>query len=491
MAFIAKNPLMMPEVKSSPSVPQTGTRGLYAGEDGWYEIDSNGRTKKITGAEGTGDLGRVYKYEMSCTWSLLQFGLIENYVEYPFEVGMVFNIEGDDVIPPEYSENGNEIKVLAGDNIAIASIIDNKPKFDKLSATVDLSNYVTKDEFNAKVSSVYKYKGTAPWNMLYYGFILGGFTDQFEIGDVWNIDEDAVLPAEYSNDGKEHIIVSGDNIAVVYKDANGIPKFDKLAGTIDLSNYVTKDEIADIDTGSKMVILSNTMTKDEIVSAINDAEKGTRFDIRSNLDLYDVNITFPEESVVYSSTGKKNISFGYSGESLNTDYYWQDSWYLSFGKFSKIYDLSVYFSDNATANVGVNFGEGCEVANCYFSGYEPCSWSSNCTFVNCSFGYYIYSLSIGGSYIKCHFDYTNEWSEGVDCSAVSLIDCSSTQFKINPQNGSKLIAKIKALNPDMNIIDAEGNEARGLYVTTDDIGDIESALDNIIAIQNSLIGGDV
>ena len=238
------------------------------------------------------------------------------------------------------------------------------------------------------------------------------------------------------------------------------------------------------------VILSNTMTKEEVVSAINNAPKGTRFDVQSHLDLYDVNITFPEESVIYSSTGKKNISFGYSDESLNTDYYWQDSWYLSFGKFSKIYDLSVYFSDNATANVGVNFGEGCEVTNCYFSGYEPCSWSSNCTFVNCSFGYHIYSLSIGGSYIKCHFDYTNEWSDGIDCSAVSLIDCSSTQFKINPQNGSKLIAKVKALNPDMNIIDTEGNEVRGLYVTADDLGDIESALDSIIAIQNSLIGGD-
>ena len=142
MAFIAKNPLTMPEVKSAPPVPPAGTRGIYAGEDGWYEIDSNGRTKKISGAESTGDLGRVYKYEMSCTWSLLQHGLIENDVSYPFEAGMVFNIEEDDIIPPEYTESGNAIEVLEGDNIAIASIIDGKPKFDKLSATIILQDYL-------------------------------------------------------------------------------------------------------------------------------------------------------------------------------------------------------------------------------------------------------------------------------------------------------------------------------------------------------------
>lgn len=99
-----------------------------------------------SGGGGSADSGRVYKYEMSCTWTMLRFGLIESDIDYPFEVGMVFNIEEDDVIPPEYTESGDAIKVLSGDNIAIAAIIDNKPKFDKLSASVDLSNYVTKDD---------------------------------------------------------------------------------------------------------------------------------------------------------------------------------------------------------------------------------------------------------------------------------------------------------------------------------------------------------
>ena len=47
MSFIAKNPLTIPEVNSSPSVPPTGTRGFVAGKDGWYDIDSLGEMRKI------------------------------------------------------------------------------------------------------------------------------------------------------------------------------------------------------------------------------------------------------------------------------------------------------------------------------------------------------------------------------------------------------------------------------------------------------------
>lgn len=47
MSFIAKNPLIIPEVKSSPSVPKTGTRGIFAGKDGWYDVDSNNNAKRI------------------------------------------------------------------------------------------------------------------------------------------------------------------------------------------------------------------------------------------------------------------------------------------------------------------------------------------------------------------------------------------------------------------------------------------------------------
>lgn len=51
MSFIAKNPLTIPEVESSPPVPKSGTRGLFAGKDGWYEVDSDNNIKRIASVE--------------------------------------------------------------------------------------------------------------------------------------------------------------------------------------------------------------------------------------------------------------------------------------------------------------------------------------------------------------------------------------------------------------------------------------------------------
>ena len=47
MSFIAKNPLILPEVENSPTVPQMGTRGIFVSKDGWHDIDSNGRESKF------------------------------------------------------------------------------------------------------------------------------------------------------------------------------------------------------------------------------------------------------------------------------------------------------------------------------------------------------------------------------------------------------------------------------------------------------------
>lgn len=47
MTYIAKSPLEMVTLSENKDVPIEGTRGLYAKEDGWYDVDSNGETKKI------------------------------------------------------------------------------------------------------------------------------------------------------------------------------------------------------------------------------------------------------------------------------------------------------------------------------------------------------------------------------------------------------------------------------------------------------------
>lgn len=47
MSFIPKNPLIMPEVESPSSTPPKGTRGIFAKQDGWYAINSDGTIQKI------------------------------------------------------------------------------------------------------------------------------------------------------------------------------------------------------------------------------------------------------------------------------------------------------------------------------------------------------------------------------------------------------------------------------------------------------------
>ena len=47
MSFIAKNPLTIPKVSKAPSAPIQGARGLFAKEDGWYDIDDSGNERKI------------------------------------------------------------------------------------------------------------------------------------------------------------------------------------------------------------------------------------------------------------------------------------------------------------------------------------------------------------------------------------------------------------------------------------------------------------
>ena len=46
MPFIAKNPLIIPKINHTPSVP-SGTRGIFVGEDGWYAVDENGKVDKV------------------------------------------------------------------------------------------------------------------------------------------------------------------------------------------------------------------------------------------------------------------------------------------------------------------------------------------------------------------------------------------------------------------------------------------------------------
>ena len=61
MSFIAKNPLTIPEIESPPSVPPVGTRAIFAGRDGWYDMDSNNKTRKLATSDDIDNLANIYQ----------------------------------------------------------------------------------------------------------------------------------------------------------------------------------------------------------------------------------------------------------------------------------------------------------------------------------------------------------------------------------------------------------------------------------------------
>ena len=83
MSFIAKNPLILPEIEHTPSVPN-GTRGLFAKKDGWYEIDSDGNIRKIATYDDIASLADIYQKKFA---TINIKGGIDNWVAEDIEDG--------------------------------------------------------------------------------------------------------------------------------------------------------------------------------------------------------------------------------------------------------------------------------------------------------------------------------------------------------------------------------------------------------------------
>lgn len=159
MSFIPKNPLTIPEITSPPSPPDPGKRGLFAKEDGWYEIDSNNKVTKITGGGGSEiekkALSNGYKYYgdagiIPSDQDLFSFDVNVNTktatLKRPDGIDMYtqLDLDGDIVIPYEYKiENGD----LAG--IYKVTKIGNAAFYWSNITSVHIPNTITEIEANA------------------------------------------------------------------------------------------------------------------------------------------------------------------------------------------------------------------------------------------------------------------------------------------------------------------------------------------------------
>ena len=125
MSFIAKNPLSLPEIKNTPSTP-SGTRGLFAKEDGFYEVDSFGEESKIStnvdranSYKYYGDAGIIpsdqdlFNFEIDKTNKTAK--IVGEYQE--FDGYIPAELSGDIVIPYEY-------RIVAGDAAGVYKVTE-------------------------------------------------------------------------------------------------------------------------------------------------------------------------------------------------------------------------------------------------------------------------------------------------------------------------------------------------------------------------------
>ena len=129
MSFIAKNPLIMPEVETPSSTPPVGTRGLFAGKDGLYNIDSSGKINKLDiPADFKQDDETKADYIKNKPFNVGESGaLLLNDAKDSEDIAIA--VGGELVIAEDVSQKAGR---WATDGIMIAVRPENKAMFDSL-----------------------------------------------------------------------------------------------------------------------------------------------------------------------------------------------------------------------------------------------------------------------------------------------------------------------------------------------------------------------
>lgn len=111
MSFIAKNPLTVPEVDNSPSVPKPGTRGLFAGKDGWYDVDSSGNITKLgSNGESSDSVDKeIFTMSMTIKGDIITSDKTYAEVKEAYDNGLAIylNLNGDLLFPVVRFDNSN------------------------------------------------------------------------------------------------------------------------------------------------------------------------------------------------------------------------------------------------------------------------------------------------------------------------------------------------------------------------------------------------
>ena len=196
-----------------------------------------------------------------------------------------------DTTSPAYIKNRPSVYTKTETN----SLLDAKADKATTIAGYGITDAYTKDEVDAKVASVYHYKGTVS---AYADLPASGQ----EVGDVWNIET-----ADSS-----HGIKAGDNVAWTGSE------WDALAGEIDLSAYATKTELeTKLDapaTGTVGQVLTKTADGQEWADAPAGGEDPDVLDALDNLNyMLESHVGAIDDKDFFHVTALEDGTFTYRG----------------------------------------------------------------------------------------------------------------------------------------------------------------------------------
>lgn len=205
---------------------------------------------------------------------------------------------------------GKVISVSTGDEKGVYMIeaTGTNGSLKKVGSDVDLSNYVTKND----ISAVYKYKGSVT------GYNQLPNIEDTEVGDVYNVEEEYVEKNSFT-DEIINVYPPGTNFA-----STG-DKWDPLSGSVDLSNYVNKEEIKEINDSLTESISSLTGEVSQVKTNLNkkvDAVEGSSLITSEKLELIDTNagaITQLQQTDDSFDTRLKVIEKAFTGDGGTID----------------------------------------------------------------------------------------------------------------------------------------------------------------------------
>lgn len=531
MSFIAKNPLTVPEIEYAPPAPKPGTRGLFAGKDGWYDVDSDNNISKISiGSDG----GLTYKayYIQGIDFEKKEIYLTTEEVVPSIGSGAA----NPDFVTPAYDE-GDVFSVVSSGIFPFCGVIESvtnnvitwssiDPYFERrgLGEIPSTFSVPTKPTVGSVTVGEGIFSGGegniaggdygavfGKDNKAGFGSLIGGvynnFPGQWNIGGGSSNQSDLSTRAAIIGGYGNSIMSSGYGLytgngnitdAAIYAILSG--NLNKLSGNYNILNGDSNNILASfiLALGKNL----KTETDHQMIlgkwNALNPSAAilyGNGTSERNRKNSFEINKDGGAKfSSVTDLNGNPYLKESELGSTLDT------KGYLKKTDLDSTLDAKGYLKGDAPFNL--KLGSGITITGSYNEavGITITITGNYNEAVGKSITIAGESNVLKGQYLSCEGDFnyiegrSNHTTGDFNFICGNFLTASGNQIvfgKYNVSDPDKIFIMgggTSAQRKNIFSIDRQGNVT---FAENQNLGDISTALDSIIAIQNELIGGDV